>query len=113
VMILRGSKGAVFFFVAIWLVASIFFWGSSFTRIFVHWVNTKYLCLIHTFFIVKWRFDVRLSAVSTYGHVLYATHFGSLILKVDKASYFLKLRRWWKGIDIFKKAYILFPVHAE
>ncbi|KAM0913217.1 hypothetical protein ACQ4PT_012283 [Festuca glaucescens] len=32
---------------------------------------------------------------------------------VDKASYFLKLRRWWKGIDIFQKAYILFPVHAD
>ncbi|XP_051203486.1 uncharacterized protein [Lolium perenne] len=37
----------------------------------------------------------------------------ALISKVDKASYFLKLRRWWKGIDIFKKAYILFPVHAD
>ncbi|KAM0856389.1 hypothetical protein ACQ4PT_049196 [Festuca glaucescens] len=37
----------------------------------------------------------------------------ALISKVDKASYFLKLRRWWKGIDIFQKAYILFPVHAD
>ncbi|CAM0912123.1 unnamed protein product [Alopecurus aequalis] len=33
--------------------------------------------------------------------------------KADKASYFLKLRRWWKGIDIFQKAYILLPVHAD
>uniref|UniRef100_A0ACD6AJW6 Uncharacterized protein n=1 Tax=Avena sativa TaxID=4498 RepID=A0ACD6AJW6_AVESA len=37
----------------------------------------------------------------------------ALMSKADKASYFLKLRRWWKGIDIFQKAYILFPVHAD
>ncbi|VAI85644.1 unnamed protein product [Triticum turgidum subsp. durum] len=36
-----------------------------------------------------------------------------LIVKVDKPSYFLNLRRWWKGIDIFQKPYILFPVHAD
>ncbi|CAN6201606.1 unnamed protein product [Urochloa humidicola] len=33
--------------------------------------------------------------------------------KADKTTYFLKLRRWWKGVDIFEKAYILLPVHAE
>ncbi|CAL5038453.1 unnamed protein product [Urochloa decumbens] len=33
--------------------------------------------------------------------------------KEDKTTYFLKLRRWWKGVDIFEKAYILLPVHAE
>ncbi|XP_066378579.1 ubiquitin-like-specific protease 1D isoform X2 [Miscanthus floridulus] len=33
--------------------------------------------------------------------------------KEDKTTYFLKLRRWWKGVDIFRKAYILMPVHAE
>ncbi|RCV21542.1 hypothetical protein SETIT_4G147600v2 [Setaria italica] len=33
--------------------------------------------------------------------------------KEDKTTYFLKLRRWWKGIDIFEKAYVLLPVHAE
>ncbi|KAF7095113.1 hypothetical protein CFC21_097347 [Triticum aestivum] len=33
--------------------------------------------------------------------------------KADKPSYFLNLRRWWKGIDIFQKPYILFPVHAD
>ncbi|KAG8075880.1 hypothetical protein GUJ93_ZPchr0006g44117 [Zizania palustris] len=32
---------------------------------------------------------------------------------VDQAPYFLKMRRWWKGVDIFQKAYLLFPVHAE
>ncbi|PUZ61256.1 hypothetical protein GQ55_4G261200 [Panicum hallii var. hallii] len=33
--------------------------------------------------------------------------------KEDKTTYFLKLRRWWKGVDIFEKAYVLLPVHAE
>ncbi|KAF8779286.1 hypothetical protein HU200_002967 [Digitaria exilis] len=33
--------------------------------------------------------------------------------KEDKTNYFLKLRRWWKGVDLFEKAYILLPVHAE
>ncbi|KAG2605585.1 ubiquitin-like-specific protease 1D [Panicum virgatum] len=33
--------------------------------------------------------------------------------KEDKTTYFLKLRRWWKGVDIFEKAYMLLPVHAE
>lgn len=37
----------------------------------------------------------------------------ALTSKVDKAAYFLKLRRWWKGVDIFQKAYILLPVHAD
>lgn len=34
-------------------------------------------------------------------------------LKVDNDAYFLNLRRWWKGVDIFKKAYIIIPVHAD
>jgi ubiquitin-like-specific protease 1C/D len=34
-------------------------------------------------------------------------------LKVDNDAYVLNLRRWWKGVDIFKKAYIIIPVHAE
>ncbi|TVU11281.1 hypothetical protein EJB05_44856 [Eragrostis curvula] len=33
--------------------------------------------------------------------------------KEDKTTYFLKLRRWWKSVDIFQKAYIFLPVHAE
>ncbi|CAN6164039.1 unnamed protein product [Urochloa humidicola] len=33
--------------------------------------------------------------------------------KEDKTTYFLKLRRCWKGVNIFEKAYILLPVHAE
>uniref|UniRef100_A0A0A9GQG1 Ubiquitin-like protease family profile domain-containing protein n=1 Tax=Arundo donax TaxID=35708 RepID=A0A0A9GQG1_ARUDO len=37
----------------------------------------------------------------------------ALTSKEDKTTYFLKLRRWWKGVDIFQKAYILLPVHAE
>ncbi|KAG0514355.1 hypothetical protein BDA96_10G184200 [Sorghum bicolor] len=37
----------------------------------------------------------------------------TITAKEDKTTYFLKLRRWWKGVDIFRKAYILMPVHAE
>ncbi|KAL6592721.1 hypothetical protein ACP70R_049396 [Stipagrostis hirtigluma subsp. patula] len=37
----------------------------------------------------------------------------ALTSKEDKSTYFLKLRRWWKGVDIFQKAYLLLPVHAE
>jgi len=39
--------------------------------------------------------------------------FASKGSEVDSADCFLKLRRWWKGVDIFRKDYILFPVHAE
>ncbi|XP_015694319.1 ubiquitin-like-specific protease 1D isoform X2 [Oryza brachyantha] len=37
----------------------------------------------------------------------------ALASKVDKDAYFLNLRRWWKGVDIFQMAYIIFPVHAD
>lgn len=37
----------------------------------------------------------------------------AIATKKDKITYFLKLRRWWKGVDIFRTAYILMPVHAE
>ncbi|XP_062230070.1 ubiquitin-like-specific protease 1D [Phragmites australis] len=37
----------------------------------------------------------------------------ALTSKEDKTTYFLKLRRWWRGVDIFHKAYILLPLHAE
>ncbi|KAL5200064.1 hypothetical protein ABZP36_021267 [Zizania latifolia] len=37
----------------------------------------------------------------------------ALTSKVDQAAYFLKMRRWWKGVDIFQKAYLIFPVHAD
>ncbi|KAF0931636.1 hypothetical protein E2562_005594 [Oryza meyeriana var. granulata] len=37
----------------------------------------------------------------------------ALTSKVDKDAYFLNLRRWWRGVDIFQKAYIIFPVHAD
>ncbi|XP_039833070.1 ubiquitin-like-specific protease 1D isoform X3 [Panicum virgatum] len=39
--------------------------------------------------------------------------FASKGSEVDSADCFLKLRRWWKGVDIFRKDYILFPVHAD
>ncbi|KAF5741063.1 ubiquitin-like-specific protease 1D isoform X2 [Tripterygium wilfordii] len=31
----------------------------------------------------------------------------------DKESFFIKFRRWWKGVNIFQKAYILIPVHED
>lgn len=31
----------------------------------------------------------------------------------DKATVFSKLRRWWKGVNIFEKAYILLPINED
>ncbi|KAK9119671.1 hypothetical protein Scep_017764 [Stephania cephalantha] len=31
----------------------------------------------------------------------------------DEATFYVKFRRWWKGIDIFQKAYILLPIHES
>ncbi|XP_062220587.1 ubiquitin-like-specific protease 1D [Phragmites australis] len=31
----------------------------------------------------------------------------------DRDSQFSKLRRWWRSVDIFKKAYIILPVNAK
>ncbi|XP_010473210.1 PREDICTED: ubiquitin-like-specific protease 1D [Camelina sativa] len=31
----------------------------------------------------------------------------------DKAAFFVKFRRWWKGIDLFRKAYIFIPIHED
>lgn len=31
----------------------------------------------------------------------------------DKSAFYVKLRRWWKGVNIFQKAYIFLPIHAE
>lgn len=31
----------------------------------------------------------------------------------DKETSFIKFRRWWKGVNIFEKAYILLPIHQE
>ncbi|KAK9052099.1 hypothetical protein SSX86_028727 [Deinandra increscens subsp. villosa] len=37
--------------------------------------------------------------------------------KLEKLSYkedsFLKFRKWWKGVNIFEKAYILLPIHES
>ncbi|KAK2636460.1 hypothetical protein Ddye_031252 [Dipteronia dyeriana] len=32
---------------------------------------------------------------------------------VDKNSFFIKFRRWWKGVNIFQKAYVLIPIHED
>ncbi|PPD77655.1 hypothetical protein GOBAR_DD25419 [Gossypium barbadense] len=31
----------------------------------------------------------------------------------DKDSLFIKFRRWWKGVNIFQKAYILIPINED
>ncbi|KAK9277162.1 hypothetical protein L1049_006701 [Liquidambar formosana] len=31
----------------------------------------------------------------------------------DKKTFFMKFRRWWKGVNIFQKAYILLPIHED
>ncbi|KAM3754212.1 hypothetical protein ACB098_03G149700 [Castanea mollissima] len=31
----------------------------------------------------------------------------------DKDTYFAKFRRWWKGVNIFQKAYVLIPIHED
>ncbi|KAF3663793.1 putative xyloglucan endotransglucosylase/hydrolase protein 33-like [Capsicum annuum] len=31
----------------------------------------------------------------------------------DKEDSFVKLRRWWKGVNIFEKAYIFIPIHED
>ncbi|KAH9773322.1 ubiquitin-like-specific protease 1D [Citrus sinensis] len=31
----------------------------------------------------------------------------------DKDSFFIKFRRWWKGVNIFQKSYVLIPIHEE
>ncbi|KAJ9169576.1 hypothetical protein P3X46_017751 [Hevea brasiliensis] len=31
----------------------------------------------------------------------------------DKESFFVKFRRWWKGVNIFQKAYVFIPIHED
>ncbi|CAI0462539.1 unnamed protein product [Linum tenue] len=31
----------------------------------------------------------------------------------EKESLFVKFRRWWKGVNLFEKAYILIPIHED
>ncbi|XP_021742436.1 ubiquitin-like-specific protease 1D [Chenopodium quinoa] len=31
----------------------------------------------------------------------------------DKEAFFLKFRRWWKGVNIFQKAYIFLPINED
>ncbi|KAH7682726.1 Ulp1 peptidase protein [Dioscorea alata] len=37
----------------------------------------------------------------------------ALSFKGDRSASFLRLRRWWKGVNIFQKAYIFLPIHGE
>ncbi|KAG7032277.1 Ubiquitin-like-specific protease 1D, partial [Cucurbita argyrosperma subsp. argyrosperma] len=31
----------------------------------------------------------------------------------DRDKFFVKFRRWWKGVNIFQKAYVLIPIHED
>ncbi|CAN8294402.1 unnamed protein product [Cochlearia groenlandica] len=31
----------------------------------------------------------------------------------DKDAFFVKFRRWWKGLDLFRKSYIFIPIHED
>ncbi|KAI0524008.1 hypothetical protein KFK09_003372 [Dendrobium nobile] len=37
----------------------------------------------------------------------------ALSSKGDRSLQFSKLRRWWKGVNIFEKAYIFLPIHKD
>ncbi|KAJ0989087.1 hypothetical protein J5N97_007443 [Dioscorea zingiberensis] len=37
----------------------------------------------------------------------------ALSFKGDRSASFIKLRRWWKGVNIFQKAYIFLPIHGD
>ncbi|KAH0466436.1 hypothetical protein IEQ34_003674 [Dendrobium chrysotoxum] len=50
-------------------------------------------------------------------HIFNTFFFGklekALSQKGDRSQCFFKLRRWWKGVNIFSKAYILLPIHGS
>ncbi|XP_010475929.1 PREDICTED: ubiquitin-like-specific protease 1C isoform X2 [Camelina sativa] len=31
----------------------------------------------------------------------------------DKDAFFVRFRRWWKGLDLFRKSYIFIPIHED
>ncbi|KAL8161586.1 hypothetical protein V2J09_013075 [Rumex salicifolius] len=33
--------------------------------------------------------------------------------RTEKETSFVKFRRWWRGVNIFQKAYIFFPIHED
>ncbi|XP_069153198.1 ubiquitin-like-specific protease 1D isoform X4 [Solanum lycopersicum] len=37
----------------------------------------------------------------------------AVLSKNEKEASFIRLRRWWKGVNIFEKAYIFLPIHEE
>ncbi|KAK1420010.1 hypothetical protein QVD17_29509 [Tagetes erecta] len=50
----------------------------------------------------------------TCNYHLFNTYFYNKLQKLNyRGDSFLKFRKWWKGINIFEKAYILFPVHQS
>ncbi|XP_055800667.1 ubiquitin-like-specific protease 1D isoform X3 [Solanum dulcamara] len=37
----------------------------------------------------------------------------AVLSKNEKEASFVRLRRWWKGVNIFEKAYIFLPIHED
>ncbi|XP_060186516.1 ubiquitin-like-specific protease 1D isoform X8 [Lycium barbarum] len=37
----------------------------------------------------------------------------AVLTKNEKEASFVRLRRWWKGVNIFEKAYIFLPIHED
>ncbi|KAL1550874.1 Ulp1 peptidase [Salvia divinorum] len=53
-----------------------------------------------------------------YNYHMFNTYFyeklkQDVLTKTDREDLFLKFRRWWKGVNIFEKAYIFLPIHEN
>lgn len=45
--------------------------------------------------------------------ILYNFSLPTCIHQSSKETSFTKFRRWWKGVNLFEKAYILLPIHDQ
>ncbi|XP_042048978.1 ubiquitin-like-specific protease 1D isoform X2 [Salvia splendens] len=53
-----------------------------------------------------------------YNYHMFNTYFyeklkQDVLTKTDREDLFMKFRRWWKGVNIFEKAYIFLPIHEN
>ncbi|KAD7478884.1 hypothetical protein E3N88_02020 [Mikania micrantha] len=69
---------------------------------------------IMNFYIRCFQQPSSLSENSTCDYHFFNTYFYNKLKKLSyKEDSFLKFRKWWKGVSIFEKAYILLPVHEN
>ncbi|KAG8366143.1 hypothetical protein BUALT_Bualt17G0045300 [Buddleja alternifolia] len=59
----------------------------------------------NTYFYVRLKRDVLKKGVS---FRLY-----DFMMQIDKEASFVNFRRWWKGVNLFEKAYIFLPIHEN